>query len=676
MNNQFKIFIIALFTLVLTACSGGTNTSATSFELHDPNATANNRFGEKVVILPNGNIVVYAPNDSSVASSSGAVHLYNPSQKLIASLYGDTAGDRLGDSITALANNNFVVASSNDDEGGIVNAGTVRLIDGTTGVQIGSTLAGERAGDRLGDSITALANNNFVVVSKYDYEGGIASAGSVRLVSGTTGAQLGILAGDVAGDFLGSDGITVLANNNFVVASRSDDEGGIVNAGSVRLVDGTTGSQIGSTFAGDVVNDLELLSITTLTNNNFVISSYLDDEGGIVDAGLVRLVDGTSGAQLWILAGDVADDFLGSGGITALANNNFVIASPNDDENSIVDAGSVRLIDGTTGAQIGSTLTGDVTYDQLGASSITALANNNFVVASQNDIEGGLAKAGSVRLVDGTTGMQIGSALTGDVAYDNLGSSGITVLANNNYVVSSSLDDENSIFDAGSVRLVNGTTGVQIGILAGDASSDNLGSSGITALANNNFVVASQNDDENSRVDAGSVRLVDGTTGAQIGSTLAGDVAYDKLGMTSITALANDNFVVVSQYDDEGGINNAGSVRLVSGTTGAQIGSTLAGDVASDRLGNAGITALANSNFVVASYQDDENSIVDAGSIRQMDGETGNQIRTIVGSAVGDISSSVQVIELSSGDFYILSLPHKDHNAIVDSGFVTLIPTQ
>ena len=157
------------FTAGLAACGGGggggggggdgtTPTPITSFELLDPTPGAGDEFGARVAILANGNIVVSDPGDSSIASSSGAVHLYNPlTQTLIASIYGDTANDRLGSSsITVLANNNFVIASEVDDVGGIVNAGSVRLVNGATGAQIGSTIAGDTASDRLGESsITA-----------------------------------------------------------------------------------------------------------------------------------------------------------------------------------------------------------------------------------------------------------------------------------------------------------------------------------------------------------------------------------------------------------------------------------------------------------------------------------------------------------------------------------------
>ena len=290
--------LLLLNLVFLSACSGGgsgsnTNTSVTSFELLDPIAAINNKFGTKVVILPNGNIVISAPTDSSVAApSSGAVHLYNPyTQTLIASFYGDSANDQLGSSsITALANNNFVIASRYDDDGATVDAGSVMLVNGTTGAQIGSTLVGNLTGDQLGSSsITALANNNFVIASQYDDET-VVDGGTVRLVD-TTGAQIGsTIAGDVASDQLGSSSITALANSNYVIASSIDDEGSIPDAGSIRQMDGATGNPI-RTIVGSVTDDINLPQVIDSPKGDFYIISLPNkDNNTMVDSGFVTLI--------------------------------------------------------------------------------------------------------------------------------------------------------------------------------------------------------------------------------------------------------------------------------------------------------------------------------------------------------------------------------------------------
>ncbi len=192
-----------------------------------------------------------------------------------------------------MANNNYVIVSSEDDVAGIANAGSVRLVSGSTGAQIGAAIVGDNPGDYSGSNgITALANNNFVIASRLDNVAGIFSAGSVRLVNGSTAVQIGVMiVGDNFGDSIGISGITALANNNFVIASRFDDVAGLTDAGSIRLVDGNTGAQIGDVVVGSVKNDMQGVSITVPANENYYILALPNaDNNGSVDSGLVRLI--------------------------------------------------------------------------------------------------------------------------------------------------------------------------------------------------------------------------------------------------------------------------------------------------------------------------------------------------------------------------------------------------
>ena len=239
------VFVLLLVAgMFFAGCRGGggdsSSTPITSFELLDPTPGASNEFGSSVVILANGNIAVVAPFDSSVASFSGAVHLYNPvTQTRIASIYGNAAGDSLGPlahtSITALPNGNFVIASPNADEGGLVNVGSVRLVNGTTGAPIGSAIVGNAASDFLGSGgITALPNGNFVIASPF---GGITDVGSVRLVDGTTGAPIGsAITGGVNGDVSGALVTPSAAGNFFILGLPLWNKNGIVDSGMVRLI--------------------------------------------------------------------------------------------------------------------------------------------------------------------------------------------------------------------------------------------------------------------------------------------------------------------------------------------------------------------------------------------------------------------------------------------------------
>ena len=550
------------------ATGGATTASITSFELLDPTPGAGDEFGQLVVILSNGNIVVSDPNDSSVAANNGAVHLYNPvTQMLIASIYGDDANDQFGlGSITALANGNFVLATPVDNLPGAAGAGTVRLINGVSGAQIGSTIAGDDPADGMGFIVTALANDNFVIAAPLDDLPGLADAGSVRLVNGTTGLEIpgGLITGDDMSDSLGSGGITALSNDNFVIASPDDTVSGVLLAGSVRLVDGTVGTQLGTAIAGDNPGDsIGISGAIALPNGNYVIGTPSDDEGA-VNNGSVRLVDGILGTQIGMeIVGDGGDD--GFGFVTALANSNYVLGAPFDDvaPGPVVNAGSVRLVSGVNGLEIGM-IAGDTVNDQLGFGDTIALGNNNFVVASILDNEG-LIDNGSVRLVSGVTGLEI-DMIAGDDNDDQLGLSvtGVTALANDNYVIASQLDDS-GLADKGSVRLVDGMTGTLVvgGTITGSTANDQLGSGGVTALANNDYVIVSPLDDEGG-IDFGSVRLVDGATGIQIGASITGTVAGDMSMATVTGSPGGDYYILGLSLADKNAVVNSGLVRLIT----------------------------------------------------------------------------------------------------------------
>ena len=147
---------------------------------------------------------------------------------------------------------------------------------------------------------------------------------------------------------------------------------------------------------------------------------------------------------------------------------------------------------------------------------IVPLSTGNVVVTDPNDNAGG-ANAGAAYLFNGTTGALI-STLTGSTVDDQVGSGGVTALSNGNYVVVSRNWDNGAVVDAGAATFGSGTTGVNGAItvansLVGSTANDFVGSNGVTALINGNYVVASRNWDNGAEVDAGAATFGSGTTG-------------------------------------------------------------------------------------------------------------------------------------------------------------------
>ena len=79
-------------------------------------------FGQQVVVLPNGNIVVADPDYDAPGpiTDTGAVYLYNGvTGALISRLTGSAVDDQVGYSVEALSNGNYVVSSPYWDNGAI-----------------------------------------------------------------------------------------------------------------------------------------------------------------------------------------------------------------------------------------------------------------------------------------------------------------------------------------------------------------------------------------------------------------------------------------------------------------------------------------------------------------------------------------------------------------------------
>jgi len=110
--------------------------------LPDPTPSSAETFGSNSVVELKNNgvstnrLVIASPLDSTVATNSGAVHLYNSQTgAILATLTGSVANDNVGShGVTALTNGNYVVASPYWKNGAVANVGAVTWGSGATGV--------------------------------------------------------------------------------------------------------------------------------------------------------------------------------------------------------------------------------------------------------------------------------------------------------------------------------------------------------------------------------------------------------------------------------------------------------------------------------------------------------------------------------------------------------------
>lgn len=670
-------------------------------EFVDPHPAAGNQFGHSVVVLETGNVVITSPFDDAGGQDAGAVYLFNGATgALISTLKGATANDHLGiDGAVALTNGNFVVCSSDWDNGALIDAGAVTWGNGLTGitgtVSAANSLVGGTAGDVLGRTLTdvngdptscvvALDNGNYVVASPNWSSGLLVQIGAATWGNGTTGVTGGISAA-----------------NSLVGATSGDGTGGDLNGG---------------------------LGITPLTNGNYVVTSGGWSNGINNNAGAVTWANGTTGRTGAVSAANslagtnaldaVGTDLNGNNAVTALTNGNYVVSSPSWQNGAVQRAGAVTWGNGTTGTTgpvaLANSVVGSQTEDLVGAafngeSGVTALTNGNYVISSARWDNGGVANAGAATWVNGATGgtgtLNNGNSLVGTTADDFVGAFAATALTNGNYVVASTAWNNGAALQVGAVTWGNGTTGTNGAVTAansliGATTNDAIGfvpdfGSGVTALSNGNYVVASPLWDRGAIVDAGAATWGNGTTGTVgtvgVANSLYGSTAMDKIGGTlgdrlaSVTPLTNGNYVVSSIFFDNGGLTDIGAATFgngATGTTGAvSPANSLVGVKSQDSVGIQ-VTPLANGNYVVASFAADNGALVSAGAVTIGNGLTGvtgpiTAANSLVGSTTNDgvgigdiVTGEFGVTPLLNGNYVVVS-PSWTNGVNANAGAVT-----
>ncbi len=506
-----------------------------------------------VTPLTNGNFVVHGINwngsegavtwCSGLAPTTGTVSAAN-------SLVGTNTSDNVGGNgdqggVTALSNGNYVVDSPywNNSEGAVTwgngMTGISGVISAANSLIDEDVFGGSTADDIV--AVTPLTNGNYVVSSTQWN----AAAGAVTWANGMTGVD-GIVsaANSLVGnsqDVVGEGGVTALTNGNYVVVSQSWNDG----QGAITWANGTTGitgavsaanSLVGNSVAPDPADALGYGGVIPLTNGNYVVDSpfWNNYEGAVTwcdgtteTIGALSLANSIVGSmpEGEFNFGDQVGGGMGGsltgGGVTALANGNYVVFSPywhGSPDSSATGIGAATWGNGATGtAEIVSaanSLVGSSTSDFVGLRGVTALANGNYVVDSPfwNDATGALTWGNGMSGISGV--ISATNSLIGSTAGDELGYSdqagAVTPLPNGNYVVLSSAPSL-----GGAATWENGSTG-SIGTLSSVNSLIGVGANSgsvsvsVSVFPNSNYVVVV------SGIDVSSVTWLNGTTGTTL----------------------------------------------------------------------------------------------------------------------------------------------------------------
>ncbi|MEO6593447.1 MAG: hypothetical protein ABIP94_01690, partial [Planctomycetota bacterium] len=598
--------------------------------------TNDNIGSEGVVVLSNGNFVVVSPywhnggviNAGAVtwvdgtAGLSGAV---SPANSLVGSAQDDTvgsAGSTVKSGVIALTNGNYVVASSNWNNGVTTGVGAVTWANGATGrsgaISPANSLIGSNFSDNVGfNGVTALTNGHYVVRSMLWRNGAAEGAGAVTWGNGTAGitgvvSPSNSLVGTVFNNLVGAGSIGVLSNGNYVVVSPSWSSATIFQAGAVTWANGATGRtgevSASNSLIGSTENDrVGSPGVSVLTNGNYVVRSANWDSDSASNVGAVTWANGVTGLVGVVgptnsLVGSTTDDLVGDGffvnnrlnpGVVPLNNGNYVVLSSGWDNGATADAGAVTWANGETGrsgaVSISNSLFGPSAGDNVGGAGAWPLANGNFVVLSPSWRKGALQRVGAATWAPGNAGL-VGpvsalNSLTGTTEGDNIGSDGLAALTNGHYVVLSPFWNNGANNDVGAVTWLNGNAGTSALVsstnsLVGASPNDYVGITSVAVLTNGNYVVPSPNWDDAARADVGAVTWANGSTGlagaVTAGNSLIGSTAGDAVGgfdsgavAATVTAgLAGGNYAVVSDFWDNSALIDAGAITLGRGDAG------------------------------------------------------------------------------------------------------------
>lgn len=573
----------------------------------------------------------------------------------------------------------------------------------------------------FGTFLAFLPNGNLIVTDPlYDAPGPIADVGAVHLYNGSTLALIASLTGDTANDRVGNLGVTVLPNGNYVVCSSL---WGLIDEGAVTFCNGTTGcsgavSGSNSLIGGTANDNAGSTGITVLSNDNFVVRSnnWDNPSSATSNVGAVTFCNGTTGCAGLIsetnsLIGNAVSDQAGSGGITVFSNGKYIVRSPLWDNGAVNSAGAITLCNGTTGCAGAVTdtnsLVGSTASDQIGSGSVTFLGNGNYVVMSPNWDNGAVSNTGAATFCNGATGC-IGvvsptNSLVGSLVSDQVGNRFLTELANNNYVVTSTVWDKPVplVANVGAVTLCSGTGGCTGPVsasnsLIGTLVNDFVGFSGVTALPDGNYVVGSTQWDNGAAQNAGAATFCDGISGCtgevSSANSMLGSTTSDNVSSGGITVLTNSNYLVVSPFWNNGTVVDAGSVAFcpaATGCTGALSAfkfsavngpspiKNLTSDVPNTRIGKTFVLPHpldVGGSFIVAAPEADPNGIPNAGMVTTCPSDVGcdgllTENLSLFGSTP-DEQVGFQVVVISNSTWVARSRFRK--NGLFNVGAITL----
>ena len=640
--------------------------------------------------------LVHSQNRSTTQQSTGTslegavVIVSGTAGTVLGAVSGKQPLDHLGELAFAqtLSNGNFLLFNpSANTTGPLTRAGAVILVDALNHQELGGAgngrIYGQSTNEALGISefVFERSNGNYFIQSPNASPGAVPNAGSVYLADGATGHRLGQADGTFANEQFGNIINTSIlgTSDDLLVISQAHTVGSFANAGTVVQLaasDLGSGNIIRGRVDGSSANEqLGFEGVRSTGDGHYFIVSDLANAGGFVDSGSIHFVDSATGQETGRIDGTQAGQQLGEFGLSQGSHGNWFITSNIADVGGLIGAGRVIVAD-STGAVLGSA-TGDTAGERFGAQTLT-VDSALWVVSSQH----GNGAGGIFALTDQNLGGGniIQKSLLGQ-ANDHFGSEFIFTqrTIGTNFIVPNSAATVNGITGAGTVLLVDRSLNV-VGQTSGTSQNEFFGSNASFApQINGNLLVSSPNADINGLVDAGTLKLISGTTGTLIGET-SGKAAGDHFGDINnendvfFTRLRDGTIVVTNPDANVGGLTHAGAIVQIDQNTGLEK-QRVVGISQDERLGSSNEFSgtLSDGRLIFGSPHTALSGALDAGRVVIFDGVTQTQVRQtnllFSNTPAGDFVVTTGSIEnaLNSGENLILQA---NNDILIQKGVV------
>ncbi|MCP5145320.1 MAG: filamentous hemagglutinin N-terminal domain-containing protein [Gammaproteobacteria bacterium] len=473
-----------------------------------------------------------------------------------------------------------------------------------------------------------------------------------------------------AGDGFGGNGLSVLSNGNILILNQNADATGATDAGEVFLF-GPAGNLLGSITGTANSQRLGAFGFRNMSSGDVLIADPNATVGANTLAGTLHLLDGTTGQVVGQLNGGAANDQLGLSFFSEVAYGSFgqaptgkmIVNNPRADVGGLVDAGTSFLVS-EADLSITGQLNGQHTGDALGNVFPTMLNNGNYVITARNADAGGITDAGSLFVVDGSTGTAA-FQLDGNTASEFLGNSVDTFTLGNSVVIVRNAQHSNG---AGAVFFLS-SAGSVINSVVGATAGDGVGSFGLTNLGSV-LALLVPDADVGGNVDAGQIYFLDRNiaTAGQVLGRIDGSAADDSVGQLSVTLLPSGNVLVPVPYADVGGNIDAGRVMIVSPTTTNNPLLNITGDTAFENLGFDIDRFTLGTAFPIIISAAHGN---DTGAIFFTD-DGGNLLNTVTGSASGDRLGDWGV-DYYGGSELVIAVPDASPNGTSGGGEIRFV---